>query len=155
MTRRYGRSVGKTRVVDRVPCNTPKNTTIVSSIRLDGTYACEIMEGAMTGERFVKYVKEVLVPTLRSDDIVIMDNLKAHKVKDVQETIAATGATVIYLPPYSPDFNPIEKMWSKMKNYLRKWKIRTVDKLDEGVKQALALVAPSDCEGWFECCGYC
>lgn len=119
MTRRYGRSVGKTRVVDKVPCNTPKSTTIVSSIRLDGTCAYEVMEGSMTGERFIKYVQDVLVPTLHEGDIVIMDNLKSHKVRGVKEAIYAIGASVVYLPPYSPDFNPIEKMWSKVKTYLR------------------------------------
>lgn len=155
MTRRYGRSIGKTRVVDKVPCNTPKNTTIVSSIRLGGTYAYEIIEGAMKTESFVEYIKNTLVPTLQIGDIVIMDNLKAHKADAVSELICAVGATVVFLPPYSPDFNPIEKMWSKMKNYLRKCKVRIKKLLPEAVANALALVTPSDCKGWFSCCGYC
>lgn len=155
MTRRYGRSVGKTRVVDKVPCNTPTNTTVVSSIRLDGTYAYEVIDGSIKTESFVEYIKNTLLPTLRVGDIVIMDNLKVHKASAVSELIFAVGATVIYLPPYSPDFNPIEKMWSKMKNYLRKRKVRVKKLLPEAVKEALTLVMPSDCEGWFSCCGYC
>lgn len=155
MTRRYGRSVGKTRVVDKVPCNTPTNTTVVSSIRLDGTYAYEVIDGSIKVESFVEYIKNTLIPTLRVGDIVIMDNLKVHKTSTVSGLISAVGATVLYLPPYSPDFNPIEKMWSKMKTYLRKWKIRMKSSLAEGVKKALSLVTPSDCEGWYSCSGYC
>ena len=155
MTRRYGRSVGKTRVTDKVPCNTPKSTTIVSSIRLDGTYAYDVMEGAMNKERFIEYVKNVLVPTLRSGDAVIMDNLKAHKSNAVIEAISSINASIVYLPPYSPDLNPIEKMWSKVKTFLRKWKIRAQHLLADAVQKALSLVTPSDCNGWFGCCGYC
>ena len=155
MTRRYGRSIGKTRVVDKVPCNTPKNTTIVSSMRLSGTYAYEVIEGAMKTESFVEYIKNTLVPTLQIGDIVIMDNLRVHKSSAVSELISSVGATVIYLPPYSPDFNPIEKMWSKMKYFLRKWKIRAKNLLPKAVDKVLSLVTTSDCEGWFSCCGYC
>ena len=155
MTRRYGRSIGKTRVVDKVPCNTPTNTTVVSSIRLDGTYAYEVIDGSIKTESFVEYIKNTLIPTLRVGDIVIMDNLKVHKASIVSELIYSVGAFVIYLPPYSPDFNPIEKMWSKMKNYLRKWKIRVKKLLPDAVKKALALVTSSDCQGWFSRCGYC
>ena len=155
MTRRYGRSVGKTRVVDKVPCNTPQNTTVISSIRLDGTHAYDVIEGAMNTECFIEYIKNTLIPTLKIGDIVIMDNLKVHKACAVSELISSVGATVMFLPPYSPDFNPIEKMWSKMKTYLRKWKIRTKNLLANAVKNALDLVTPSDCEGWYFCCGYC
>ena len=114
MTRRYGRAVGKARVIDHVPCNTPKNTTIVSSMRLDGACAYDVIDGSMNGEKFLDYAQNVLVPTLRPGDIVVMDNLRAHKVSGVEEAIASAGASTVYLPPYSPDLNPIEKMWSKV-----------------------------------------
>ena len=155
MTRRYGRAVGKTRVTDHVPCSTPKNTTIISSMRLDGTCAYDVINGSMNGERFLDYVQNVLVPTLNPGDIVVMDNLRAHKVSGVAEAIASAGASTVYLPPYSPDLNPIEKMWSKVKTLLRKWKVRTQCLLAGAVAKAISLVTPSDCAGWFSCCGYC
>ena len=95
MTRRYGRAVGKARVMDHVPCNTPKNTTIVSSMRLDGTCAYDVINGSMNGEKFLDYVQNVLVPTLRPGDVVVMDNLRAHKVSGVAEAIASAGASVV------------------------------------------------------------
>lgn len=155
MTRRYGRAVGKARVMDHVPCNTPKNTTIVSSMRLDGTCAYDVINGSMNGERFLDYVQNVLAPTLRPGDIVVMDNLRAHKVSGVAEAIASAGASAVYLPPYSPDLNPIEKMWSKLKMFMRKWKVRMQCLLAWAVEEAISLVTPSDCDGWFTCCGYC
>ena len=155
MTRRYGRAVGKARVIDHVPCNTPKNTTIVSSMRLDGTCAYDVIDGSMNGERFLDYVQNVLVPTLRPGDIVVMDNLRAHKVSGVAEAIASAGACAVYLPPYSPDLNPIEKMWSKVKIFMRKWKVRMPCLLAWAIEEAISLVTPSDCDGWFSCCGYC
>lgn len=121
-TRNYGRSIGKSRVTDHIPRNTPKTTTVVSSIRLNGEHAHQTIDGAMNTEKFKGYIKNVLSPTLKPSDIAIMDNLTIHKNKSVEEIINATGATVRYLPPYSPDFNPIEMMWSKMKAFLRKWK---------------------------------
>lgn len=155
MTRRYGRAVGKARVIDHVPCNTPKNTTIVSSMRLEGTCAYDVIDGSMNGERFLEYVQNVLVPTLRPGDIVVMDNLRAHKVSGVEEAIASAGAHTVYLPPYSPDLNPIEKMWSKVKTFMRKWKVRMRGLLSGAIDKAISLVTPSDCDGWFSCCGYC
>ena len=155
MTRRYGRAVGKARVIDHVPCNTPKNTTIVSSMRLDGACAYDVIDGSMNGEKFLDYAQNVLVPTLRPGDIVVMDNLRAHKVSGVEEAIASAGASTVYLPPYSPDLNPIEKMWSKVKIFMRKWKVRMQCLLAWAIEEAISLVTPSDCDGWFSCCGYC
>ena len=155
MTRHYGRAVGKARVVDHVPCNTPKNTTIVSSIRLDGTCAYEVINGSVNGERFLNYVQNVLVPTLKLGDIVVMDNLRAHKVSGVAEAITSAGASAVYLPPYSPDLNPIEKMWSKVKTFMRKRKVRIQCFLAQAIEEAISLVTPLDCDGWFNCCGYC
>lgn len=155
MSRRYGRSIGKERVVDHVPLNTPKTTTIISSVRLDGTTVPTVFSGSITGERFKKYLKDYLCPTLCSGDIVVMDNLASHKVAGVVELIAATGATVKYLPPYSPDMNPIELLWSKVKACLRKLNIRIADQLASAVFSAFATVCVADCVGWFSAAGYC
>src|SRR5207253_4716703 len=96
----------------------------------------------------------VLVPTLQPDDLVIMDNLSAHKVGGIEEAIEATGARLLYLPPYSPDYSPIENCWSKLKTHLRKAKARTREALDEALKQAIDLVSAADARGWFRHCGY-
>ena len=154
MARRYGRSIGKTRVIDHVPCNTPKKTTIVSSIRLSGKCAYRVLEGSMTGNHFKDYVEQVLVPTLCQEDIVVMDNLSCHKVAGIEQMISMVGARIIYLPPYSPDMNPIEKMWSKLKAFLRKWRIRTTGFLPGAIDKAIRKITKDDCRGWFTCCGY-
>lgn len=107
LTRRYGRAQGKERVKDSAPLNTPKTTTIVSSVRLDGTTVPKFLSGAMNGSMFLDYIQNELVPSLHAGDLVIMDNLRCHKVKGVGEAIQRTGAQLLYLPPYSPDFNPI------------------------------------------------
>lgn len=154
LVRRYGRSRGKARVVDNAPLNKPCVTTIVSSIRLDGTTAFTDFRGSMTGERFKDYLKDVLIPTLKPGDYVVMDNLGVHHVEGVAEIIRSVGAIPLYLPPYSPDLNPIEKLWSKLKAILRKWRIRSADLLDQAIARAFALVRPDDCLGWFSSAGY-
>ena len=121
MIRRYGRARRKLRVHDYAPKGKPRKTTLISSVRLDGTLAYKYFQGSLDGEKFLEYIKDVLVPTLHKGDIVVMDNLSCHKVKGVKEAIEAAGASVRYLPPYSPDLNPIEMMWSKIKALLRKW----------------------------------
>ena len=113
LTRLYGRAPSSQRAVDYAPLNTPKTTTVLSSIRLDGEKAFTTYQGGTTGERFVQYLKETLLPTLRPGDIVVMDNMRSHHVKAVRETLEAKGMKVLYLPPYSPDLNPIEKLWAK------------------------------------------
>jgi len=154
MVRRYGRSVGKTRVVDSAPFSTPKNLTVLSAIRLDGQFALTEYEGGTTKERFLDYIENTLLPKIHEGDYVVMDNLRTHHCKKVEELIRSVGAIPLYLPPYSPDLNPIEKMWSKMKAILRKLRIRVKENLIPAVHQALAGVLPSDCEGWFCCAGY-
>ena len=113
LTRLYGRAPSSQRAVDHAPLNTPQTTTVLSSIRLDGEKAFTTYQGGTTGERFVQYLRETLLPTLRQGDIVVMDNMRSHHVKAVREILEAKGMKVLYLPPYSPDLNPIEKMWSK------------------------------------------
>lgn len=137
LTRRYGRGRRASRVWDKVPLNTPKSTTLLSSIRLDGDMICSYFQGAMTGDIFLNYVREQLVPHLRAGDIVVMDNLRAHKVHGVQQAIESAGASLAYLPPYSPDFNPIEMLWSKLKAVLRKVKARSLTALHSALPLAL------------------
>lgn len=154
MTRRYGRAKNKQRVIDSAPLNTPKSTTIVSSIRLDGTQVPLHLSGALKGDSFLSYIRDNLVPTLHNQDIVIMDNLRCHKVEGVKDAIEKTGAHLLYVPPYSPDFNPIEMMWSKLKSILRKWKPRTVEALLDALPKAFAFVSINDISAWFTEAGY-
>ena len=154
LVRRYGRSVGKTCVVDNAPFSTPQNTTVLSAIRQDGQFACTTFDGGTTKERFKEYLETVLLPSIHEGDYVIMDNLTTHHCNFVGELIRAKGAPPLYLPPYSPDLNPIEKMWSKMKSILRKWRIRVKEKLILAIQEALDSITPSDCLAWFACSGY-
>ena len=127
---------------------------MIGSIRLDGTTSCMAVDGATSSEVWREYVRQVLCPTLRSGDVVIVDNLSAHKDGQSQRLIEACGARLLFLPPYSPDFNPIEKMWSKVKAHLRGAEARTYDKLVEVIGQALETISPQDAEGYFFSCGY-
>lgn len=128
--------------------------TAVAAVRLDGLVAPFTIDAAMDGEIFIIYVEQVLVPTLRSGDVVVMDNLSAHKRPRVSELIERAGATVLYLPPYSPDFNPIEMIWSKVKRLLRSIAARTIDALHDAFGRAFAAVTTSDIAGCFRHCGY-
>ena len=152
LTRLYGRSIGKARVVDHTPLNTPRMTTVLSSIRTDGSHVTTTYTGGTTGERFTDYLRDKLIPELKSGDVVVMDNLRSHHVQGVKEAFDAAGIQFLYLPPYSPDLNPIEKMWSKMKAILRKWKERSAERLSASVADALKFVSTTDCLHWFEAC---
>lgn len=127
---------------------------MISSIRLDGTTACMTLAGATDTEAFRTYVQKVLCPTLRPGDIVIMDNLSPHKSEATLALIAAAGAAVEFLPAYSPDLNPIEKMWSKVKWLLRSAEARTAAELVTAIGAALAAVTARDALNWFASCGY-
>jgi transposase len=127
---------------------------MISSVRLDGSSACMTIEGATDTLVFRAYVREILVPSLRPCDIVVMDNLAAHKNEETLALITAAGASVRFLPPYSPDLNPIELMWSKVKSLLRKAEARTLPALRLAIAVALRAVTPSDAAGWFSACGY-
>lgn len=153
MTRIYGRAMGGNRCVDHTPINTPTNTTVLSSIRLNGNTEYTTYSGGTTGDKFVEYLKNTLLPTLKSGDVLIMDNMRSHKVKEVKEVVEKFGVVLLYLPPYSPDLNPIEKMWSKIKSYLRKLKARALDELPHAIQCAFSEVSANDCRGWFESCG--
>jgi transposase len=154
MTRLYGRGPSAERVVDYTPDVRFERTSILSSVRLNGELVPFVFEGALNGELFKAYITQCLAPTLKKGDIVIMDNLTSHKVAGVVDPIIAAGAKVVYLPPYSPDFNPIEKMWSKIKAYLRKVKARTKESLEKAIADALDCVTTSDILAWFVDCGY-
>lgn len=155
LSRRYGRSIGQKRVVDHAPINTPERLTILSSVRWYGDCAYTTFQGGTTGARFVSYLKDVLIPMLKPGDIVVMDNMRAHHVKSVQEILHAAGLIPLYLPPYSPDMNPIEMLWSKLKSILRKWAVRSMADLPDAVRPAFSLVCPDDCHHWFAADGYC
>jgi transposase len=154
MTRRYGRALRGERVVDHVPAGEYHSTTILGALRHDGTVAAMVYEGGTTVATMRAFAAGELQTILRAGDIVVMDNLAAHKDEQVIAAIEAAGAVVCFLPPYSPDLNPIEKMWSKVKEILRSLKARTADALIDAIAMALRAVTVSDAEAWFAHCGY-
>ena len=154
MTRRYADSLGGSRAVDSAPLSKPKNTTILSSIQLDGTLRYTTFSGGTTVERFKRYLETDLLPHLNGNSVLIMDNMKSHHAKAVKNLLDSSEIRYIYLPPYSPDLNPIEKLWSKVKAFLRKFKARTLDALPNAIQNAFHSVTISDCSGWFRFCGY-
>ena len=154
MTRLYGRAKSGQRVVDNVPAGHWCTTTMISSVRLDGSTACMVVDGSTNKEVFQAYVQHILLPTLKPGDIVVLDNLSAHKNQETRDLIESVGAELWFLPPYSPDLNPIEKMWSKIKSILRTLKARTEESLINAIAKALEAVTTSDAKGWFESCGY-
>ena len=154
LTRLYGRAPRSERAIGRCPAGHWQTITMISSIRLDGSTACMALEGATDTEVFRAYVREVLVPTLKRGDIVVMDNLSPHKSDLTLQRLEEAGAQVLFLPAYSPDFNPIEMMWSKIKNFLRSAEARTVADLVAVIGQALTRITPQDALGWFTACGY-
>jgi len=137
-----------------VPKNYGENMTMIGALSISGLDAVMTIEGATTGDVFRIYVERVLCPTLQKGDIVVMDNLGAHKVVGIEEAIAACGAKLIYLPPYSPDFSPIEKCWSKIKTALRAIGARTRRALARAIRKALGNITESDALAWFSHCGY-
>jgi transposase len=156
MDRMYGRAPSGMRVDGPVPHGHWKVVTLTAAVRLGGVPepACLAFDGATNTACFETYVEQCLVPTLRPGDIVVMDNLSCHKTAEVERLIGSAGATLRYLPAYSPDLNPIEKMFSKLKGLLRSTAARTVDALIEAIGHALREIRPGDILGWFRHCGY-
>ena len=154
MTRHYARAWKNRRAVDKTPFNTPCNTTVPSSIRLNGDCAYTVYQGGTTAERFAEYLKTKLLPTLSEADIIVMDNMRSHHAKAVKQLLDSSKVTYLYLPPYSPDLNPIEKMWSKLKAFLRKEKIRIASELPSAISKGFLTIRPKDCIGWFRSCNY-
>ena len=154
MTRLRGRAPRGRRLLAKAPHGHWRTTTMISSVRLDGRTACMTIEGATDTAVFQAYVREILGPSLRPGDIVVMDNLGPHKNAQTLALIAAAGATVRFLPAYSPDLNPIEMMWSKVKSLLRAAEARTAEELLCAIAAALSQVRAQDAVGWFAACGY-
>ena len=154
LTPLYARAPKGVRAYGSVPRNRGKNTTLIASLGWTGMGESMIIEGSTTAAAFELYVEEILAPSLREGQIVIMDNLSAHKGKKVEQLIAARGCQVLFLPGYSPDFSPIEETFSKLKAYLRRVGARTREALEEALCQALLPVTTHDAQGWFRHCGY-
>ena len=154
MVRRYGRAPRGERLVGFAPNGHWKTTTFIAALRHDRITAPCVFDRPINGVSFLAYVTHALVPTLSAGAIVIMDNLGSHKVKGVREAIEAVGATVLYLPPYSPDFDPIEQVFAKLKAWLRKVAKRTLDTLWDAIGDALNLFAPDECLAYFRNSGY-
>lgn len=154
MTRLYGRATAGQRAVDNTPSGHWHTTTMISSVRLDGSTACMVVDGATNKDVFEAYAEQILLPSLKAGDIVVLDNLSAHKNQRLRELLKSVGAELWYLPAYSPDLNPIEKMWSKVKSILRTFKARTRETLIGAIAKALDMVTANDAKGWFESCGY-
>lgn len=154
MTRRYARALPGVRIREGVPSAYGSNYTVLAALGLQGVQAPWVIEGALNGELFREYLKHVLVPTLQPGDILLMDNLSTHKVAGVAELVEARGARLEYLPPYSPDYNPIERCWSKVKTYLRKAKARTYRALLKALREAFETITEADLHAWIAYCGY-
>ena len=154
MTRLRGRAPRGERVHASAPQGHWQTTTMICAVRSNGSTACMTLKGATDTEAFRTYVRQVLCPILRPDDLVIMDNLSPHKSQLTLSLIAQTGAQSLFLPPYSPDLNPIEMMWSKVKQLLRSAEARTEEDLFHAIGFALAQVTAQDARNWFASCGY-
>jgi len=154
MTRLYGRAPTNERVNDYVPDVRFERNSMISALNLKGVVAPLMFKGTLDGKLFAGYVEKVLSPELSPGDIVVMDNCSAHKVAKVLDPIYKKGAKVLFLPPYSPDLNPIEPMWSKMKSSLRKLEPRSAEELREASSQSIDLINCEDIRGWFNYYGY-
>ena len=154
MTRLFGRAPRGERVIGRVPFSAWKTVTFVAALRHDGMTAPMMIKGAMNGEAFLAYVDQCLVPTLKRGDIVVMDNVSVHKVEGVREAIEAASATLRYLPPYSPDLNPIELSYSAFKAFLRKCAERTEEALRRRIGQFVRRLSAEACANFFAHAGY-
>jgi transposase len=154
MARLHGRAPCGERLRAAIPHGHWKTTTFVGALRLTGMTAPMVLDGPMTGECFLAYTEQVLVPSLRPGDVVILDNLPAHKGTAVRDAVEAAGATLRFLPPYSPDFNPIENAFAKLKTLLRKAAARTVDHLSRVIGDSLDAFTPAECANYFAAAGY-
>jgi transposase len=154
MTRLYGWGPRNERLVDAAPWGHWKTTTLVAGLRSDGVLAPCVLDGPMTGEVFRTYVEQMLIPSLHPGDVVVLDNLPAHKVAGVREAVRAAGASVLYLPPYSPDLNPIEQLFAKLKAMLRKAAVRTRDALWQTIGQLLHTIRANECRNYLANSGY-
>jgi transposase len=149
MTRLYGRGLGGARIHEATPQGNWKILTILGAMSLSGMIATMTIEEATDADIFLAYLEQVLCPVLKPGAVVVMDNLSAHKVDGVRQQIEATGAELLYLPPYSPDLNPIEKAWAKLKQLLRSVMARTKEALDHAITESLPQITQQNAEAWF------
>ena len=154
MTRRYGRAPRGERVREAVPAGHWRTLTLIAALTTTGVLASLMIESPTDGDVFLAYVEQVLCPRLQPGQLVILDNLAAHKAVAVRRLIESRGAYLLYLPPYSPDFNPIEQAWSKLKERLRGAKARLLENLEAAVAEAIAAITPDNALAWFHHCGY-
>jgi len=154
LLRRYGRSPRGTRLHDHTPCSHWQTHTVIAGLRLDGLTAPAVFDGPIDTPTFRAYVEQVLVPTLRPGDVVVLDNLAVHKQPDVRDAIEAVGARVRFLPPYSPDFNPIELAFAKLKAFLRAARPRSFEQVCGLIAIAIGLFTPDECANYARHCGY-
>jgi transposase len=154
MTTLYARALGGARTTEAVPRNYGASTSMIATLGTAGVEAAMTIEGSVDTIVFNAYCEQVLQPTLAAGDIIVLDNLRAHRASRIEEIAKACGAQVIWLPPYSPDFSPIELMWSKVKTYLRKVKARSQEELEKAIAESLETITLSDCLNWFQHCGY-
>ena len=154
LTRLRGGAAPGERVREWVPKNYGQSTSIVSLMSLSGVETTLLVEGAVDTICFDVFCREMLMPCLKAGDVVVLDNLGAHRASCIEEIAMSCGARVLWLPPYWPDFSPIEQMWSKLKTHLRKMKARSREELDRAVAEGLKLITGSDCRSWFKHCGY-
>ena len=154
LTRLFGRAAPAIRVRESIPKNYGQSTSVVSLIGLSGVETTMLVEGAVDTLVFNAFCENFVRPCLKVGDVLVLDNLGAHRASRIEEIAGHCGAQVIWLPPYSPDFSPIEQMWSKLKTYLRKAKARTSEELDCAIVEGLKSITESDCRSWFKHCGY-
>lgn len=154
MARRYGWSPKGERLIDAAPFGHWRTTTFIAGLRSTGIIAPMVLDAPMTGETFRAYVEQFLAPTLSPGDVVVLDNLPAHKVAGIREALTAVGASILYLPPYSPDLNPIEQLFAKLKTLLRKAAARTRDALWDTIGRLLPAFSPTECRNYIENSGY-
>ena len=154
MTRRYGRAPAGQRLVEKTPHGHWRTTTLIAALGVEGVCCSTVVDGAVNGDVFEAFIEQVLAPQLRCGDIVIMDNLSSHKRARTRQLIEATGAELMFLPPYSPDLNPIEMVFAKVKHLLRSLACRTRDVLWRAMQSVLDQVTASDAANCFKHCGY-
>jgi transposase len=155
LLRRYGRSPRGTRLHDHTPCSHWQTHTIIAGLRVDGLTAPAVFDGPIDTPTFLAYVEQVLVPTLRPGDVVVLDNLAVHKDPGIRAAIEGARAQIRFLPPYSPDFNPIEQAFAKLKAFLRAARPRTFDHVCELMAAAIGLFTPTECANYVRHAGYC
>jgi len=152
--RRYARAAGGQRVGQAVPLKRGPSLTLIGTLSVRGLEAVQLFEGALNYERFALYISQFLAPTLRAGDVLVLDNLAVHKIGGLREWLAERGVDVLFLPPYSPDFSPIEQAWSKLKTAVRTAQAQGRQALEEAVRAAVDWISSADAKNWFDHCGY-